>query len=330
MDTERETVRDAVATEESERALEQQLEEARLGQHIPTVKPLQDADLDVRPPAKESYRMGLWASLKELVRYHETLLTLVERDIRVRYKQALLGGTWAILNPLVLMVVFTVVFGKIAKISPLQNVPYPIFSYVALVPWTLFQTSVGSGAAAVIGNSAIIRKVYCPREAFPLATVGSSIFDYLISFVILLGMLLYYGFPPNRTWVAVPGLLLMLIAISIALTMLVSISTAFYRDTKYAIPMILQVALYATPVAYPIEQVVGAPGRPTSFAPWLKNLYLYGNPLTPIMDGLRRTMIYGQWPRFGPTMVSLAVCLVLLVVAYIVFKRLDTLISDVV
>ncbi|HEX2029994.1 MAG TPA: ABC transporter permease [Actinomycetota bacterium] len=304
---------------------EQELEEARIGHGIPTVRPLRDDELPTEPPPRESYRQGMWEGLRELFRFREVVYTLAWRDIRVRYKQAALGATWALLNPLVLMVLFSLVFGVVAGINPPRGVPYPIFSYTGLVPWALFAGSLTYGATAVVSNASIIRKVYCPREAFPLAATFGAGFDFLMSSVVLLGMLLFFGFYPSVTWVAALGLVLILYVLSVALTMLVSIITAFYRDTRYGVPLLVQVLLFATPVGYPLQRVLDSPG----LSPLVKDLYVYANPLTPLMDGFRRTLLFDQWPETIPTLVSVAWAVGLMLIAYWTFKRFDAVISDV-
>lgn len=303
---------------------EQELEEARIGHGIPTVRPLRDDELPAPPPPRESYRQGMWAGLKELFRFREVVYTLAWRDIRVRYKQAALGATWALLNPLVLMVLFSLVFGTVARIATPGGIPYPIFSYVALVPWALFSGSMSYGSTSVISNASIIRKVYCPREAFPLAATFGAGFDFLMSSVVLLGMLLAYGFFPTVTWVAALGLIAILYILSVSLTMLVSVTTAFYRDTRYGVPLLVQVLLFATPIGYPLERVMES-----GLSPVLKTLYVYANPLTPLMDGFRRTLLFGQWPEATPTLVATGITVALMVVAYWTFKRFDSVISDV-
>jgi ABC-type polysaccharide/polyol phosphate export permease len=317
--------REGATAQVDERSVEQELEEARVGHAIPTVAPLRNDELPSDPPPKVSYRRRVPESLRELWRYRETIYTLAERDIRVRYKQAVLGAAWAILNPLVLMVLFSVVFGRIAKIQPPGGVPYPVFSYVALVPWAFFAGAVGYGSTSVLANGPIIRKVYCPREAFPIAAVIGSGFDFLTSSVIVLGMLLFNGYLPTLTWIAVPLLLLTLLVLATALTMLTAVITAFYRDTRYGVPLILQILLYVTPVAYPLQRVIEGdiPGI-------AKTLYVYLNPLTPIMDGFRRTILYEQWPEMWPFLTAVGITLALTAVSYRLFKRLELVISDVV
>lgn len=313
-------------------SVQQELEEAAIGRTIPTVQPLRGHELPMKPPPRQRYKRGMLQGLRELWRFREVVYTVTWRDIRVRYRQALLGATWALLNPLVLMVLFSLVFGTVAGIETPGDVPYPIFSYVALVPWALFAGSLTYGATSVVANGPIIRKVYCPREAFPLAGTLGAGFDFLMSSMVLLGMLLVYGFLgysaffPRVTWVAALGLILILYVLSLSLTMLISVITAFYRDTRYGVPLLVQVLLFATPVGYPLQRVLDPE---SGLAPALKTLYVYGNPLTPIMDGIRRTLLYGQWPELYPTLASMGITAALAIFAYWIFKRFDAVISDV-
>jgi ABC-type polysaccharide/polyol phosphate export permease len=305
-------------------SIEQELEEARIGHGIPTVRPLGEDELPARPPSRESFRQGMLEGLRELWRYREVIYTLAWRDIRVRYRQAILGATWALLNPLVLMVLFSLVFGTVAQIRPPGGVPYPIFSYVALVPWALFSGSLNYGSTSVVANSSIIRKVYCPREAFPLAATFGAGFDFLMSSVVLVGMLLAYGYFPTLTWFAALGLIVILYLLSVSLTMLVSIITAFYRDTRYGVPLLVQVLLFATPIGYPLERVTES-----GLGPVVKTLYVYANPLTPLIDGVRRALLFGEWPQGGPLLSAVGITVALMVFTYWTFKRFDAVISDV-
>lgn len=303
---------------------EQELEEAVLGRPIPSVRPIGDDELPMPPPPKQSYRRSLLASLRELWDRRELVYTLTERDIRVRYRQAVLGAAWALLTPIALMVIFSLVFGRVAGITPPGGVPYPLFSYVALVPWALFSGTIGNAATSAVANSPIVRKVYCPREVFPVAGALSAGFDFLASSLVLLGMLVAYGFYPRLTWLAVPGLLLILLLLAAALGMLVWIVTLFYRDMRHGVPLLVQVLLFASPVAYPLQRITES-----SFPPVVKTLYVYANPFTPIIDGLRRSVLFGQWPEAGPTVAAAGIALGLAVVSYWIFKRRDALISDI-
>lgn len=297
---------------------------------LPRVNPLTTADLEVEPPPRQRYRTPLRRSFAELIRARELLLTFVERDLKVRYKQAKLGAMWAILQPLMLMVVFTVVFGRIAKIGS-EDLPYPIFAYTALVPWGLFSGAVGYGTNSIIGASGTIRKIYCPREIFPLTSVLSAGFDFLVSSVILFGMLFVYIFltsskvaDPSITWVAFPLLLLLTLVFALVFTLFASAATVYYRDVRYGMPMLLTILMYATPVAYPINKAVSA--LPEA----LRDLYPYLNPLAPIMDGFRRVLAHGQWPAWQPLGSAAAVGLVALFIVYRWYKRIDGTFADVI
>jgi ABC-type polysaccharide/polyol phosphate export permease len=298
-------------------------EEAATHHAIPRVRPRTTEELDREPPARQRYRTPVRVSLRELFASRELLLTFVERDLRVRYKQAVLGGIWAVLQPLTLMVIFTVVFGRIARI-PHGGVPYPIFSYSALVPWGFFAGAIAYGTNAIVTNAPIIRKTYCPRELFPIASVASSGFDYLISLGILFGLLLAFGSPPQRTWVAFPLLLVILVLMITTLTLLVSAATVYFRDIRYATPMVLQVLLYATPIAYPLSQAKAA--LPPTLAAW----YPYLNPLVPVMDGFRRILVFGQWPQWAPLSFAGIGSTVALAVTYWWYKRIDRSFADVI
>jgi ABC-type polysaccharide/polyol phosphate export permease len=312
-----------VSFSDEEVSEEEIAEEEATHRVIPRVRPLTNEELDVRPPAKQEYRMPMRQALREIVGARELLFTFVERDLKVRYKQAVLGGLWAILQPIVVMVIFTLVFGKIAQVGS-EGLPYPIFVYCALVPWGLFSGSVGYGTNAVISNSGIIRKIYCPREVFALSSVASATFDFAISSVILLGMLLAFGYFPAVTWVAYPLLLVILLVYTLFLTLIVSAITVFFRDTRYAIPMMLQILLFATPVAYPLSKATAA------FPEWLATAYPYLNPSVPIIDGFRRVLAHDTSPDWGPLGSAAAVGSVALVLTYRWYKRIDGTFADVI
>lgn len=301
-------------------------EEARLGGRIPRVKALTTDDLQIEPPARQRYPVHLWAKVKELFRARELVLTFVERDLRVRYKQAVLGAFWAIAQPLMLMVVFSVVFGRIARVGS-EGLPYTVFAYTALVPFQLFAGSLNYGTSSIVSNWATIRKIYMPREIFPLAAVLSAGFDFLVSTLILVAILMFNGIYPRITWVAYPLLLLILFVLTAAITLLVSAVTAYIRDTRYGVPLTIQILMYATPVAYPLAKVVGPDGALHGTA---ADLYPYVNPLVPIMDGFRRVLAHGVWPEWRPLGSAAAVAVVLFGLAYWWYKRLDPNFADVV
>jgi ABC-type polysaccharide/polyol phosphate export permease len=324
---------------------EQLIEQEHLHRVIPRVRPRTTEELDVEPPPKQRYPVRLGRALRELWRAREVLFTFVERDLRVRYKQAALGGFWAIVQPIMLMVIFTVVFGKIAKVGS-EGLPYPVFAYAALVPWTLFTSSITYATTGIISNAAIVRKIHLPREIFALSGIASSGVDFLISFVILIGLLVFYRFTaencanclPGMTWLALPLLVAILLALTVAVSLVGAGVTVYFRDTRYGIPMLIQILLYATPVAYPISRMVGPCERVSgSVRPQCGVLhgfwaaaYPYLNPLAPIMDGFRRVLAQNRWPEWAPLGSAAAVSVVAMCLAYAWYKRVDANFADVI
>lgn len=280
-------------------------------------------ELGTPPPARERLRPSLRASIAELIRAREVLFTFVERDLRLRYRQMALGALWAVLQPLLFMVVFTFVFGRIAKVGS-EGVPYPVFAYVALVPWGLFTGALGYGTVSIVANAAIVRKIQLPREVFALAAVASALVDYAVSSALLLVMLVAYGFGPRLTWFAYPALLLVLTVFATALTLTACLITVYFRDTRYAIPTLLQLALFASPVAYPLDRAL------EFVPPGLRAAYPYLNPLAPIMDGFRRVLLHGQWPQWEPLGVAAGVSALAVTAAYWLYKHADPTFADVI
>jgi lipopolysaccharide transport system permease protein len=314
---------------------EQLIEQERLHHVIPRVRPRTTAELDVEPPPKERYPVAIGAALRELWGTREVLFTFVERDLRVRYKQAILGAFWAIVQPIMLMVIFTVVFGKIAKVGS-EGLPYPAFAYAVLVPWSLFTSSINYATSSIIGNAAIVRKIHMPREIFALSGIVSSGFDYAISFVILLGMLFVYRIWPTVEWVALVPLLLVLMMLTVAVSLVAAAVTVYFRDTRYGIPMLMQILLYATPVAYPLSKMIpsdcygATPCGPAVLHGFWADAYQYLNPLAPIMNGFRRVMAHGQWPQWAPLGSAAVVSFVGMCLAYWWYKRIDRTFADVI
>lgn len=275
----------------------------------------------VAPPPELHFRrrLRLGQAMRELWRARELLRTLAERELRARYKQAVLGFGWAVITPVVLMVVLSLVFPRVARIDT-GGAPYPLFVYLGLLPWTFFSGSVLQGGMSLVNNAMLLNKVYCPREVFPVANVVVAGIDTAISTAVLCVLfVLPPGYAPRATAVWVPVLLVVQVAFTLAVTLLVSSILVYFRDLRHALPIALQLGLFATPVAYGIEVV------PES----VRTLYATVNPLAPLIDGYRRTVLWGQppaWELLGPATASTAV---LLVVAYVVFKRLETGLADV-
>jgi lipopolysaccharide transport system permease protein len=193
-----------------------------------------------------------WVPLKlrELWEYRELLYFLVWRDVKVRYKQTALGATWAIIQPFFTMVVFSLFFGRLAKI-PSDGIPYPIFAFAALVPWTFFANGLSQSSNSLVGSGALITKVYFPRLIIPLASVFSGIVDFLIAFAVLIAMMLYYGMLPTLNILWLPRFVLLAFVTSLGVGLWLSALNVEYRDVRYIVPFVTQFWLLATPIAYP-------------------------------------------------------------------------------
>jgi ABC-type polysaccharide/polyol phosphate export permease len=305
------------------RGAEQPTPNPGAGIAVQHANPAGETNAELVPPPQQRYPVRLRQSLRILVHARELVLTFVERDLRLRYRQAALGAAWAILQPLLLMVVFSLVFGRIAHVGS-EGVPYPLFSYTALLPWGFFSGAIGYGTTSIVVNATIVRKIALPREVFPLSSVISAAIDFAVSSLILLGMLVAYGYRPRLTWLAYPPLILILAMFATAATLVVSMITVYFRDTRYAVPTLLMVLLYVTPIAYPLAKAREA------LSPGLRSAYPYLNPLVPLMDGFRRTLLHGQWPQWGPVSAASLGAALLLGLSYRWYKRLDPGFADVI
>lgn len=260
-----------------------------------------------------------WRSLnlRELWAYRELLWVLTERDIKVRYKQTVLGAAWAVIQPLMLMVVFSVFFGKLAKM-PSDGLPYPIFAYCALLPWTFFTNALSSSAGSVVGSANLISKVYFPRLIVPLASIGSWLVDFAIAAVILLGLMLYYGIDWSWGLLAVPLLVLAVLFVALGVGTLLAALTVAYRDFRYVIPFLLQFWMFATPVVYPASLV---PER------WQWILHL--NPMSGLVEGFRAAFL-GRPFDVAAIGVSLVVAVVLFTVGVAYFEKVERRFADII
>ena len=261
-----------------------------------------------------------WVSLKlgELWQYRELLYFLIWRDIKVRYKQTALGAAWAIIQPVMTMVVFSLFFGKLGKI-PSDGVPYPIFSYAALVPWTFFANGLAQSSNSLVGSSNLITKVYFPRLAIPIATVLSGVVDFLLAFVVLVAMMLYYGVVPTANTLWLPCFLLLAVAISLGVGLWLSALNVEFRDVRYVVPFLAQFWLFATPVAYPSSLL---------HEPW-RTIYAL-NPMVGVVEGFRWALL-GTDTRPGPSVAASAVAaLLILAGGAFYFRRMEKTFADVV
>lgn len=272
------------------------------------------------PPAELRFRRRIrpLRALREVWQARELVRTLAERELRARYKQAILGFAWAVVTPMALMVVFTFSINRIADIDT-GGAPYPLFSYLGLLPWMFFSTSVSQGGQSLIQNVPLLNKVYCPREIFPLASVSVAGIDNAVAAVAGAGLFVISGFAPKATSVWVPLLLLIQIAFSLGVALVISAVIIYLRDLRHALPVILQLGLFATPVAYGVDVV------PSS----VRVLYVTLNPLAAVIDGYRRTVLLGlppDWSLFIPASIS---AVVVLLGGYLIFRRLETGFADV-
>jgi ABC-2 type transport system permease protein/lipopolysaccharide transport system permease protein len=277
------------------------------------------APVPAAPPPGLRYRRRLRPGplLAELWRARALVRTLAEREIRVRYKQAVLGFAWAVVTPLVLMLAFSLFFRRAARIDT-GPVPYPLYSFVGLIPWTFFASAVSQGGLSLVANVHLLNKVYCPREVFPMASVAVAGMDSLISVVVLGLLFLRFGYAPRPAAVWVPLILLIQVAFTLGVTLLASAVVVYLRDLRHALPLILQLGLFVTPVAFPLDIV----------SLGLRHLYVALDPLAAVIDAYRRTVLYGR-PPGGLLAVGAAAAAVTLLAGYAAFKRLEAGIADV-
>jgi lipopolysaccharide transport system permease protein len=260
-----------------------------------------------------------WSALdlRELLERRDLLLLLAWRDISVRYKQTALGALWAILQPFLTMVVFTVLFGKIAKI-PSDDVPYPIFAYAGLLPWTFFSNAVTNSSNSLVGSATLITKVYFPRMVIPAAAVAAGLVDLAVASVVFFAMMIFYG-----VWPGIGILLLLPLVALISMTALaaglwLSALNVKYRDVRYAVPFLVQMGMYLTPVVYPIGVI-----------PYKWRWIFVLNPLSGTIDAFRAALLNRpfDWIGLGG---SLAITVALLVYAAFSFSRMEREFADVI
>ena len=257
-------------------------------------------------------------SLRELWNYRELLWVLTLREVQIRYKQSILGVAWAILQPLALMLTFTLIFSTLLKV-PSEGVPYPIFSYSALLFWTFFSTSLNNAIPSLETNAALIKKIYFPREFFPMSSILAAVFDLLIAALIFLGMMFYYHIDFTVNILYVIPILIIQTVFTMGVCFIFSALNAYYRDVKYALPLIIQLWLYATPIIYPLSLV------PERF-----RTYYMLNPMTGIIESYRNVLVKGIAPEGFYLGVAAAGAVLLFLLGYFYFKRIEMTLADVV
>jgi lipopolysaccharide transport system permease protein len=250
--------------------------------------------------------------------YRELLYFLTWRDIKVRYKQTVLGAAWAIIQPFFTMVVFSLFFGKLAKM-PSDGIPYPIFAYSALVPWTFFASGLNNSSNSLVGSANLIKKVYFPRLVVPISSVISSAVDFVLAFTVLLGMMMFYGILPTLNIVWLPFLLLLAFITALGVGLWLSALNVQFRDVRYMVPFLTQFWLFASPIAYP-SSLLSEPWRT-----------LYGiNPMVGVVEGFRWALL-GTDTAPGPiVIVSSVAALTLFIGGIFYFRRMEKTFADVV
>jgi lipopolysaccharide transport system permease protein len=253
----------------------------------------------------------------ELWRFRELLFFLVWRDVKVRYKQTALGAAWAVLQPLMMMVVFTVFFGRMARV-PSGGLPYPLLAYSGLLPWTFFATAVTNAGNSVVNSERLITKVYFPRLAVPFAAVGAAVVDFAIAFVVLVGMMAYYGIAPGPGWLLLPVVSLTIVLAALGVGTLLAALNVAYRDFRYVIPFLIQLGMFATPTVYM---------QPDATTAGKLHAFLALNPMTPLIGTFRAAAIGGPVPWTGATM-SLAFVALIFLFSCVYFRQVEDRFAD--
>lgn len=261
---------------------------------------------------------NLGEHLRRLFDYRDLLRTLTIHRINVRYRQTLLGAAWAVLHPLLMMLVFVTVFSRLAKV-PSEGVPYALFAYCALLPWACFAGAITSATGALVGHAQLITKVYFPREILPLTYVIAALFDFLLGLGALAGLMAWYRVPISMAIGYLIPVILLLAAWALAVSLLLSAMQVRWRDIGVAIPLVVQLGMFASPVIYPLGLV------PAAWHPW----YLL-NPMAGIINSFRDILLRGHQPDPVPLAYAAAVTVCLLPVAYMTFKRAEATMADVV
>jgi lipopolysaccharide transport system permease protein len=272
-------------------------------------------------PARRVYRIqrtrGFHLKLAELWAYRELLFFLVWRDVKVRYKQTALGAIWAILQPLVTMVVFTVLFNKALHVKSEYHIPYALFTFTALLPWSYFSSCLGASSTSIVGNQNLITKVFFPRLIIPLAAVVAPVIDFLLAFTVLVGMFVWYGRTPHWHAVVIPFFLFLALLTAFGVGLWLSALNVRYRDIGYALPFLTQVWFFVTPVLWGITAVKPSP-------PHLLGL----NPMTGVVDGFRWAVLGRGLPHYALYLESLGIGLLIMLSGLWYFKRVERYFAD--
>jgi len=280
---------------------------------------MSDSESTINPTLIIEPKKGLqWINFRELLRYHELLFFLVWRDVGVRYRQSLLGIGWAILQPLLTMVVFTIIFGKFARI-PSDGIPYPIFSYCALLPWTYFARSLSASSDSLVGSKNLIAKVYFPRLILPLSGVIVGLVDFIVAFFILIIMMLWYGIAPTWGISILPLFLLMAMLTALGTGLWLTALNVMYRDIKFVVPFFTQLWMYGSPIVYS-----------TTLIPEKWRAVYSLNPMVGVIEGFRWALLGKAAPDWTMVAISSIVILILLLSGLLYFRKMEKTFADVI
>src|SRR5687768_8638306 len=246
----------------------------------------------------------------EQYEFRELLYQMTRRDLLLRYKQTIMGFGWAIFMPLVNTILFSVIFTRVAPLD--INMPYPLFAYCGLLAWNFTASSLRFSASSLTLNAQLITKVYFPREILPISAVIVSLVDFAVGSTILLGLMAFYGVMPTVALLALPCVLLVHIMLTVSLSLLLSMTNLFYGDVKYLFELVITIWMFLSAVLYPVSQIGGVAGKVMAI-----------NPMTPILEGYRDVLIRGRFSSPGPFLLTTALAVVLLAVAWVIFHRAE-------
>ena len=258
---------------------------------------------------------------RELWQFRELLFFLVWRDVKVRYKQTVLGAAWAVLQPVMMMVVFTIFFGRMAKVSS-GNWPYSLFAYSGLLPWTFFATAISNAGNSVVGSERLITKIYFPRLAVPFAAVGAAVVDFAIAFGLLLAMMAYFQIMPGVGFLLIPVIVALITLAALGIGTLLSALNVAYRDFRYVIPFLVQLGMFATPTVYM------QPDPNTATSSGLGAL-LALNPMTPLIASFRAAALGGPI-SWGPLAMASTVVIAIFIFGCLYFRKIEDNFADII
>jgi lipopolysaccharide transport system permease protein len=272
---------------------------------------------DLPRTRREPSKGWAWPKLRELWEFRELLYFFAWRDIKVRYRQTVMGVLWAIIQPFFTMVIFSLFFGRLANI-PSEGVPYPVFSFAALVPWTFFANALTQASNSLVVNTNMVKKIYFPRLALPIATVLAGVIDFGLAFIVLLGIMLYYGLVPTANIIWLPLFALLALVTSLGVSLWLSAMNVQFRDVRYTIPFLTQAWLFVTPIAYP-----------SSLLPETWRIVYGLNPMAGVVEGFRWALLGTNTAPGKMMIVSVLVALTLFISGAFYFRRMEQSFADV-